>query len=192
MWGVRVGGVSQYREVLRIYVTKLKRTCRDQHCCSSGCLQDVRYRSLGDQGMRTQMLSDQAVRPLLSLKPHYRLLSVKIATLLELNGFWITALHHCSWYLEWVLLQYIKWTVIAEPTSVAFESRGSPDYFWSTVQGFTSRHQFLQLCVCLCSPICYVRQVRPICHLGIAHLWPSLCFQCSELSGDKSVQKMAT
>lgn len=90
MWGVRVGGVSQYREVLRIYVTKLKRTCRDQHCCSSGCLQDVRYRSLGDQGMRTQMLSDQAVRPLLSLKPHYRLLSVKIATLLELNGFWIT------------------------------------------------------------------------------------------------------
>lgn len=191
MWGVRVGGVSQYREVLRIYVTELKRTCSDQQCCSSGYLQDVRYRSLDDQGMRTQMLSDQAVRPLLSLKPHYRLLSVN-SNLTGTEWFLNNSLHHCSWDLEWVLLQYIKWTVIAEPTSVAFKSRDSPDYFWSTVQGFTSRHQFLQLCVCLCSPICYVRQVRPICHLGIAHLWPSLCFQCSELSGDKSVQKMAT
>lgn len=43
---------------------------------SSGYLQDVRYRSLGNQAVRTQKVSDQAVRTLLSLKPHYKLFSV--------------------------------------------------------------------------------------------------------------------
>lgn len=49
---------------------------------------------------------------------------------------------------------------------MAFKSRDSPDCSWSTVQGFTSRHQFLQLWVCLCSPVCYVRHVKPIYQPG--------------------------
>lgn len=51
-------------------VTVLKRSCGSQQSCNSEYLQDIGHKSLGNQAVRTQKLSEQAVTPYLSLKPH--------------------------------------------------------------------------------------------------------------------------